>query len=506
MASKIKKFISSNKFFYILITVLFTQGLWFAATVRSTIPPDEVHHFQFIKYYSQQPISEGPFIGEQAPNTFILGDIERTPSYLYHYSLGSLLKLGNVFTQSEDIQVFLLRVINILLVVGGLIVLRKLLREAGATTFQENIVTGLLVFTGMFVWLSASISYDNALFLLISLFLLLLIRLFKYNSSKAFIGLVAVGSLAMLVKLTFALILTVGLMVFIFKIAAQKKFINSLWGDMKISFQKRRVSMILLLVFAIFSFALFTERYIGNQIEYGSIAPACQTLHTEQECLQNKIYRRSIAQSAAFVDFTQQGGRVIYSPFEFAGDWVDRMYDGLFFYFGHKNISPTNSVFNIFAIYVLSLTILIVMYYKRGSVINTPADMILIFVLIFYVAVLFLFNMNSYLNSGTKYGFQGRYLLPVIPFLYFYLVKAIGSAYPIAAKAYGNKLRYALWGVSLLFIFHHMPLLTFYRGADETWYTDKTKNLNVFVQRALNKTKIAQKGSLYYETERPATK
>src|SRR5689334_5767571 len=122
MGEKINQLLSSKKLIKFLVILFVLQGLWFAVTISHSIPPDERYHYLLSDYYSKQPIQSGPVIQHQPQELLELGDVQRTPSYLYHFVLGKFLKLKHVFIRGVNSDIVVLRIVNLMLSVLALFV------------------------------------------------------------------------------------------------------------------------------------------------------------------------------------------------------------------------------------------------------------------------------------------------------------------------------------------------------------------------------------------------
>ena len=164
------KNISTTKILIIIVLTLFTiQSVWFATTIKYKVPPDEAYHYQLTEYYSQRSIGAGPIISNQTDN-FSLGDIERAPGYLYHYTLSFPLKAVSATTDSLKARVVSLRIINVGLTLLSLIVLLKIFKLIKMNDKQRLVAIVLVSGTGMFLWMSAAINYDNLAYLTFLIF------------------------------------------------------------------------------------------------------------------------------------------------------------------------------------------------------------------------------------------------------------------------------------------------------------------------------------------------
>lgn len=500
-----KSIISSNKFFYIVLALFSIQAIWFATIVSYRIPPDEMYHFSFITYYAEhQPLLSGPFIQNQPDNlkpigavTSIetLGNIERTTDYLYHYLLGVLMKPISTVASSTNLQILILRLINVAIVVLGIITFRKLFLALGGSRAVSNISILTLSQIGMLTWLAAAVNYDNLIFLLTGVALYLLVKLMKSASLVSLLQLLIIAILGLLVKKTFILIALPCVLIATYYFWENSK--GSLFSLKKIKLQYLRSprTVILLSLILFIVVGLFGERYIKNQMDYGSVNASCIQVLSEDDCRNNTLYARKIEVKKQFTEFQNKGGQVIITPMEFTGDWLDRMYDGLFFYFGHRNMDPSKKATGIYSLLILVVVAICTTYYSQRKVLETRADKILISIAFVYISALFLFNLNTYLGTATKYAFQGRYLLPVLPILIFYTIKNLSTAYKNLTQQKKKTPIYILGSLFIIFLYFHMPLLSFYRGSNVNWYTSESKSINSKIEKILNYTHLAPSNS-----------
>lgn len=98
--------------------------------------------------------------------------------------------------------------------------------------------------------------------------------------------------------------------------------------------------------------------------------------------------------------------------------------------------------------------------------------------------------MHTYLSTGAEFGFQGRYLLPVLPFIYLFIFIAARNFY---RNLNGNYRKPVLAGLVILVainLYAHTPLLVFMRGTDNVWYTGRTAAFDNKLKSGLGKAKL----------------
>lgn len=460
------------------------QGLWFAFSVKFSIPPDESYHYQLIDYYANRSLTDGPLITNQSPDSLRFGDIERNPSYLYHYIMSFPLEAVRAITDSQQVAIFTLRVINVLIIGASLFVLLKVLDLAGATKFLRNLTVFTVSATGMFVWLGAAISYDNLAFLFFVLFVYWTLRsIQKITYSGAALAL-SFGALTVLTKNSFIpiiIIITVSALVMILKKNRLKQISKNFWYSMQKNIKKPTVVLATLLVVLVSG--LVSERYVGNIIYYGDVTPACDAVHSHEECLSNGLYVRSANQEKTFEEFKSMGGVLPFQPFDFSGSWLAAMYGRLYFYFGDKQMVPDTDAEKI--AFIAALILLAGVAINKKRLIDNKEELILLIIALGYTGVLFLYNLNSYLHTGAKFGYQGRYLIPALPFIYYFVIKLGILLYKQAKKSIRIYVFSGFVLFYLAYILLHFPFLVFLRGTTDGWYTSNATNYNLNLQKAV---------------------
>ncbi len=495
MLEKIKNALGGKNFFYGLIVFFVAQSMWYVFSVRYRIPPDERYHYQFINYYAHQPIANGPVITnqEQFPETFILSDIERTPSYLYHYLMSFPLRLVKKFISTEARQVVILRLINIGFIVVGFFVLYRILALIKLNRLQANLVIFMLTMTGMLTWLSAAINYDNLAFPLffVSIYSLLkIIEKFRLKYLTIF-GIFAISTL--LVKVTFAPILFIA-----FLIASTLSLQHKLptYQQIKRDFIKNKTLLIVLSVLLLVFSGLFIERIGTNVVRYGSITPACDAIHTQEQCLRNSGYTRGVKQKKIVQELKANNQKLDVMPGEFVSNWLGLMYDRIYFYLGHKQMQPTTPAR--LASLLMFIFFVILLGLKRNILLKTKQQKFLFLVTVTYIAILFMFNLTSYLRDWAKFGYQGRYLLPVLPFVYAFCILLFWNVYNSCSKYVKRALLLVFALLTTINLYQHAPPLVFLRGSDSTWFTSETIGFNKKLNSMLHKVYLTSESEIKY--------
>lgn len=479
---RLRDLIASKKFFYSLVAFITLSCIFFAASITYRIPSDEFYHLEFISFYADQSPIHSPFIANQGLDNFELRDITRTPSYLYHYVLSFPLWMVREFTSSLFAQVFVLRMLTIGIGIASLFVVRRILRQIGATSFVQNMVIGMLGLTGMLLWVFASINYDVpaiALYLLCVSVALSIVQ-GKGITTKRLVMFVTLAMLCVLTKVTFIPFLAILAVVTLILKRHDLRFVQNLT-------LKRWKHIALLALFLVTSF-LFVERIGSNIIRYQQIEVSCDKVHTYQQCMQDDVFSRNENQLKVYATQKASGQGVSYQPYQFTQSWLRMMYERIHFYFGHQQMTAGPGA-KAFAVIIGSFMLgLAIAFWRRIA--ETPGERLLLAITASYTLVMYIFNLQTYLKFGQPYAFQGRYLLPVIPFFFYFCVKLCVLMYYRLRGQWRNAFVMSVITVGLLSIYIHLPLLVFYRGTESKWWPTPLQTFNLRVQDSLHHLNI----------------
>ena len=464
---KIKDFIKSKQFLYAILGLFVLQGVYFSAVINYKVPSDEEFHYLLTKYHAERSILSGPIISDQT-DSFVLGDIQRLPSHLYHYITSFYLRGVMAFTGNQEVQVFMLRLVNVALGVMALLMLIGVFKRINKSQLTINLTIAWLTLTGMFVWVFAGLSYDNLSILLFFYLLYELIGLKNDLNIKHLLVSVSTGLFLVLVKETYVPIVILSFLMLLgwhIKQQGMKVSINKLRMSSRKSWKRNRFVLVALITTTIIFSGLFVERYVQNYVRYGKVTPTCSQVHSEDECMQNSIYRRNTGTRKEFLAAKQAGNVQLDSAWTFTKQWVDLIYERTYFYRGHQTLidsATSRAVASVSAVLILLLLLYSLITSKGFSAVTWALALLTIT----YALLVFLYNLNTYHYYGYPFAIQGRYLLPVLPFVYMAIVTSLVALY----GRLSSRLRTSLVVVTLLLIVAnlavHTPYLIYREGRE----------------------------------------
>lgn len=431
---------SSPLFFKLTLAWFVIQALFLSLSTKYGIPPDETYHFSLITLFEKSGWL--PFIHDQT-GYYSLGEVYHVPFFLYHY----LLSLPFHFFSHSSHSVEILRLVNILLATWSLTLIVKLAGKLKVSRFVTNLSIFMLVNTLMFVFLAASVNYDN---------LLIPLALLSFIWTIDFLDDPQTGSLLKLLPVMLAGTLTaINFLPIAFGIAVviAYKFIHQakLRTAFKVRWSRLRQADKLLLIPIILLALLFLQRYGLNVARYHALNPSCTQVNTYQQCSQDGIFNRPKT-------FPQLPNHPRPTPFEYFTDWSWSMRADTFGILAHKSIDDNKIIRFWSEILLIGGTLAAARYYRPSRNWN-----LLIGIGIFSAAILFLNNYSGYYHTGYNFGVQGRYLFIFLPFVYMLFNQSLLEF----LRRDWLKSSYVILTIAI-FIISALP--TYALKTDDSWY------------------------------------
>lgn len=464
------KFISSKWFIALTFALFLVQGFFFSFSIAKFIPADEVHHYGLSQYFSQQQLTAGPFISNQSEESFYLGDIERDPSTFYHYLMGHILRASEGVVQDESILIFVLRIINVLFGALALLVFLRIVRQLTPSRNVGNLSVFGLSLTGMFVWGASAVSYDTLAILFFFLFLYCIVNIVKYKKYNYYLYALFAGLATGITKYTFIPTILIGMIVTIIislKEQRPKQIAQKFTRQVKKSNTFGTVLFsIATLLLAVWAFNI----HFMNLIEYRSIDPKCDQVHDFHLCLKNNVFKRNYIQKTGYEQQKKNDiageQAIIYDPLGFTGSWLEDMYTRLYFFFGHKTMEPSSKIRLVFGAIVLMSILLIC--FKRKQILSDKSRQVIAIVSLSYILILYMYNLNTWISLGAKFAYQGRYLLPVIGFIYLFVFLVMREYFLVNRS---KSIKLIITAIMIVALIAFMPIIVFLKNTDNSWYS-----------------------------------
>lgn len=395
----IEVFLSSKLFLMLTVGWFFVQTFFIALTTKFGLPPDENYHFNLIKLFTENGWS--PILSNQ-DGYFFLGEVVKSPYFLYHY----LMSIPNHAFSVLGGELFLLRLTNVALAGVCLFVIYKILTKLNFSSLIKNISIFFITNTLMFVFISASVSYD-VLFLLASLVSVYLVLTLKELEFGKLVYLFTVIIGGVMIKKTFIPVAILVLSALIFQ---HRKSLGSDVKSLKKSIPKSKLRLAVLLVPMVIVLGLFVQRFVLNTFQYGSFDPDCTKVLRIETCRESALFVRNekIANSSrppatkGVVEYTQ--------------DWLNLMGGRLYGVFAHEDFPPFAKVFLAIQIF---WALGVIAYIRKVDFKGDSAILALSWYAFGYLIILMLENYQRYKQySNFTLAVQGRYALFAVMMFY----------------------------------------------------------------------------------------
>lgn len=431
IAHKIKKIFKGlasilSKYSFSLILLLFiSETVWLVFTSDFPMSFDEGYHFSLIQFFSHHL---NPIITSQPSSTYALGNIVHNPSFLYHYLLSFPYRLF-ALSNNLQVEVVLLRLINVGFAVASLVFLRKIFSVLNVPKVVSNIVILMFALTPLVTALSAQINYDNLVILTVMISVYLMTSFYKQLNSgvvnlKPLLILLPLCLFASLVKYEFvpvfvAIVVTAAVVLGRLKTQDKQLLINFKKAFNKISLKFKLVSGILSLA----GLLLCLNYYGVNTIKYHNPIPQCNQVLSVKDCTQYYAWDRNYVVSQ-YVK-SHPGDKDKMSIGEYTWFWFK-----VEAYQLYAEIIPTGGLVYVDPVFyvlivILALTSFVAVLLNFRKIFNNYRPLKAITAMTFiYLLFLWSRNFHDYLQLGQPLAIQGRYLVPILA--YVYLICAIG--------------------------------------------------------------------------------
>lgn len=479
--NRLNNLLGSDRFFVLVVALLIVQAVWIALSARYPMAFDENFHFGIIKLYGGQ---WSPFFTQTPPGSGVYGALIRDPSYLYHYLMSFPFRLVAFATGNETAQIITLRLINVALFAAGLIAFKRLLGRLGVSDRLANLSLLMLVFIPVVPFLAAHINYDNLLFLLLPLTISLAFTCGQALPRharvpvKPFFGLVILSLLTTIVKYVFLpVLLAIGLYLLVIFWCQPKKqgVLRRFFEDFR---KLRPLVQAGLIAGLIVSGGLFIERDVVNVVKYGSPSPSCQKVESIKHCMNFGPWARDYDYSQKIASGAWQ--KPDPNPFSYGADWVRDLLYRLYFAINYNYFDKPPLAVPFYGSMTIGIVgCLLFIYYGRRILIRYNRLLLPLMAVLFYTAAVFYTNYTAYLNYSVRVAVNGRYFIPVLPFIFVFIGLAYRQLFLPIRHLWR---RYAAMAFALFVIFMTVQgggLLTFLVRSEADWYWQNQTVINV---------------------------
>jgi len=460
-------FVGSKPFFWGIIGLFILQAAWIALTARYPMAFDEDFHLGIINLYAHHtnPFWDGTVAGGDA-----FGAVARDPSYFYHYLMSSPYRAITALTSSQYALVLLLRFINIGLLVSGLVVYRRLLLKTRASSAAVHLSLLVFVLIPITPFLAAQINYDNLFIPLVGLALLLTLQFCQRTSKhsfdlRSFLLLTLICMVSAIVKYAFLPILLAIVLYVIVRLARQYSSARQLRKAIVSGYRAMSGLSIASLIFTnILIGGLFVERYGINLLRYHKPVADCGEVLDYEHC---QYYGPWIRDYKFKANKTEASS----NPISYSYEWFYGMWFRSFFAVdGPASNFQTRGPLTVPGISAIAFAVAgLVAFGVNAKNIwrkySKPALCLLLATILIYCTVLWLEEYRLFVETGRPVAINGRYLLPVLPFLILFSTLGLRE---ITIRR--PKLQIAIVSIVLLCLIWGGGALTYILRSNDSWY------------------------------------
>jgi len=421
--------------------------IFFALSVSSFVPPDEVTHAGLCKVFSRVFL-----LPRNTPESYQFGLVTNTP-WLYYWTMGKLLHL-NVAGLPELV---FLRLLNIPLAFGTVWYVTRLLRLLTRDRTARLLLLALLTNTAMFSLLSASVSYDNLANLLAAMATYYALAFFRYRSASLLAASLICQLAGCLTKTTF---LPLALVLELLLAGWALYRFRPLAAELRRYLASRTAWWQLPLI--VLALSLNIQLYAGNYLHYRTLTPSMAEVVSPEDSMQYRIGARErifnlyLSEKITYMEALAMTGGISHpgdksdtfyllmnyenlkanpslwmSPVAYAKVWFESMVASIVGIKAHLPMFKD-------AAYLVPIYLLLGLSLAGALARWRPGEpgwlaAALAAIACFYAGILlFKINYSAYGYYGTVgIALQGRYLFPVLGPMYvlasLYLVRLFGA-------------------------------------------------------------------------------
>lgn len=462
-------FLGSNRFFYAVIALFLAGSIWLVFTSRYPMAFDENYHYGIIQQYAGK---WSPFINNPAPGTDSLGDIARYPSYLGHYLLSFPYRVVSYFSDSDVVRILALRIFNVGLFTGALVIFKKMFEKTNLSPLLANISLYVFTMIPTVPFLAAHVSYDNLSILLTALTLLLAVEILQTLKKRSLatnhiLLLGGVGCLNSLVKYTYLpIFVAVCVYIFVASLYTAKKYHLKPFASLENNFAAlTRFKQMALILLVILGGLLCIERYGINMVRFGQPVPDCAQVRSEASCMQYGPWGRDYELKQRF----EPGERPPHGPVGYSNLWVSRTMREFFFTIRHDydNVPPLRPI-STFAWLMLAIGAAAAVL-RLTAVLKNPYTRFFFVVCLAYTVAVWLDNFGKYNSVHFPVAVHARYLFPLYPIMFAVFAFAFARLLEKAPRV-SQHLKVTAVASTLLFMLYGGGASSYIVNSDASWY------------------------------------
>lgn len=485
--SAVRQWLTSRWFWRLTLVLFSLQAFYVALVGRFSMAFDEYYHLGSIQAYAKVWL---PWSVQQPAGPATIGAIQADPSYLYHYLMSFPYRILIHLTGSVTAQIIALRLIDVLIVIIGLYVFRRLLLKLGMPKYAAHGLLFFVTLLPMTPFLAGQLTYDTLWFTMTAITVLAMVTFIAtiknqhrlpLNQMLVTLTLLLVTSQIKYAFLPMALAGGAFMLIYIILEARSGRLsMRKTLAEWRTGVQTPLAIASIALVLV--SGGLFVTRYGSNIVSYHNPVPSCDAVLGRDSCLAYGPFARD--ENHRTQNFMAQ--LTVEKKLSYPFGWFTQMMTESYFAVGPMEIDyPTVRPLPVsFAAgYVIVLFSLVVLIF-RGKYLWQKGDneRLLLAIVSVYTLFLFVNNYHAYLTTGAPVAIHGRYMLALLPLIGYLAYVAMLTA------PWWKRLRgYIITGVLALIVasVYGGGITPFIIRSSDNWYWQSAVPTSKIVRSAL---------------------
>jgi hypothetical protein len=497
ITDRIHSILNSKGFFKFVIIFFIIEASWIALTAIYPQAFDEQYHFGLIKLYSHHL---WPFFSKQPAGANQFGAVAVNSSYLYHYLMSFPYRFIELITKNQDIQIIILRFIDIAMFTYGLILFRKVLLKTRLSKAMSNLIIFVFILIPIVPQLAGQVNYDDLMIPLVAAVCLLSFNMIdqikKHQLSfKTTALMLILATFTSLVKFAFLPIYLAVVLFFVFYIYRyHRSYFFKIWNSFILDFKKQSLKLkIVLISLLLISVAMFAQRDLVNIVKYHSLNPSCSSVLSIKDCKAYPVWYANYIRHKAIIDHKKSASDNI---IVYIGQWLYWMWYRLFFAVNgpgsHFTNYPPLPLPSAMALIVGVSGLIVAIKYRKKILKANPYVILLFLMSLIYLIALITQGYSTYRFTAVLENMNGRYLLPIL-----ILIGAIlARAFSLAFKKYGH-LKVIAACITIIMLLEGGGIFTYIIRSNDSWYwhSNKVVKVNKVVRKITKKVVVTDKKS-----------
>ena len=469
-SAAISRGLASKMFLRIALLWFILGAVVIALTSKYPMAFDENWHLGLIQVYAKYWL---PFDIPKTPDMAALGAATSDPSYFFHYLMSFPYRVMNTWHWSQTSIIITLRMMDIAMFTGALILFWKTLRGLGLSLAKANVVIAGITLIPIAPLLAAEINYDNLMLLFVAGLFWLTVQITtslrtskRLNPVQAYL-LLAVIFFGCATKYAFMPLALISGVWIVFLMIRHHMRWRHFWQQIRRLPKTKHILLVLLVIIG----GTLLSRDVYNLATYHKLAPPCDYFFSVNECEAygpwDRDYHLKEEKPIRHPNFVAKS-----YPAYIISDWIPGITTRLFFTVSgpeddYDSAEPLPIPVSIYVTFcLLGFAGLVWSFWLLAR--RNPIVWYILATILLYCLSLSLDVYKSYRATAEPVAINGRYLLPLAPLIGFVLLTGLDE---LVTKLRFKKYLPSVCAVALLIIVAQGGgAVTYFALAKNSWF------------------------------------